>query len=114
MHKMPINSKLFEEYIQKNGLFDKAREYLKEYLEIWWEEEPDAFFEDMRTSFEKVIKEYAFTDKVVAIQKNFLYEPPRDYLSVSILIHDKEGNGVRQYTAFFDFSFELIVDKLEI
>ena len=113
MHEIPINSKLFEEYIQKNSLFEKARKHLKEYLEIWWEEDSDAFLEGMRASFEKVIKEYKFTDKIVSIKKNFLYEPPQDYLSVSICIDDEEGDWVSQYDAFFDFSFLLFDDVLD-
>ena len=112
MHEMPINSKLFEEYIKKNGLFDKAREYLKEYLEIWWKEEPDFFLEFMEAPYEKVIKEYRFLDKIVSVEKNFSYEPPRDYLSVCISVRDEKNSYFGQYTVSLDFSFERIEDVL--
>ncbi len=105
MHEIPINSKLFQEYIQKNGLFEKAREYLKEYFENCYKQDSDASLEDMRAYCEKVMKEYNFRLKTVAINKHFFYEPPRDYLWVCISIEDEKGSYFCQYKVFFDFPF---------
>lgn len=112
MNEAPIDSKWFEGYIQRNGLFEKAQKCLRAYLEDWYEVSPDSFVDDMRAPFDKVIKEYDFQNKVVAINKNFFYEPPQDYLSVCISILDEEGSYVCQYSVFFDFSFGVIDDKL--
>lgn len=112
MSNSPINSKYFEQYIQNNNLFEKAQKCLREYLADWYEDSPDIFLDNMRAPLEKVIKKYVFQNKVVAINKNFFYEPPQDYLSVCISILDEECSYVGQYFVFFDFSFKIIDDKL--
>ncbi|WP_418703428.1 hypothetical protein [Anaerotignum faecicola] len=112
MNKIPIDSKYFEEYIQRNALFERAQTCLAAYLKDWYEDSPDSFVSDMRVPFQKVMETYDFQNKVVAINKNFFYEPPQDYLSVCISILDDEGSYVCQYLVFFDFSFGVIDDKL--
>ncbi len=112
MNKSPIDGKWFEIYIQENAIFEKAQECLRSYLADWYADSPDSFIDDMRAPFEKVIKSYIFQNKVVAINKNFFYEPPQDYLSVCISILDEECSYVCQYSVFFDFSLDVIDDKL--
>lgn len=60
MHELPINNKLFQEYIQKNGLFEKTREYLKKYFKNCYKQDSDSFLEDMSAYCEKVMKGYNF------------------------------------------------------
>lgn len=113
MNKIPFDSESFEVYIVKNALFEKAHAHLLYYLETWFEDCPSQFIDDMRADLDTVVHSYHFSNKIVAINKNFFYDPPKDYLSVTISIDDNEGSYVCQYTVFFDFDFVAFDDYIK-
>jgi hypothetical protein len=112
MSKIPVNVIEFDRYVQENELFEIGEKYLVECLSKWYEEAPDEFVENMRVSFDKVMKEYKFSWHIVSVTKNFSFATPKDYLSVSIRIEDEEDSYIAGYTVFLDFSFNFLGENL--
>jgi hypothetical protein len=112
MSKMPVDVIEFDRYIQGNELFEIGEKYLVQCLKKWYEEAPDEFIENMRVSLDKVMKEYKFSWRIVSVTKNFYFDPPKDYLSISIRIGDEEDSYIAGYTVFLDFSFNFLGEKL--
>lgn len=112
MNEIIINGMGFNEYIIKNNVFQKAYESLIECLKNWYEDDPKHFIEDMWADLTQVLQTYHFKNKIVAVNKNFLYEPALDYISISIQIEDGDGTHAATYTAFMDFDGNIFDDKL--
>jgi hypothetical protein len=112
MSKIPVDVIEFDRYVQENKIFEIGEKYFVECLSKWYEEDPDEFIENMWAPLDKVMKEYKFSWKRVSVNKNFCFDPPKDYLSVSIYLYDEENSYNSSYTVFLDFSFNFIDEKL--
>lgn len=108
----PKSSEELGRLVEERQLFDRAKESLVNYLESCSVEDPARFAEDMRADLETVLQTYHFRHKMVSLHKNYYYDPPEDYLSVTIDIDDNGGDWCCTYRVFFDFDLNVIDDML--
>lgn len=113
LYPIPINSEQFSVFIDKSRIFDKTREFMKQYLTSWYEEYPDEFVECMQADVTTVLEQYHFCDKFVSITKNYLFDPPTDEVSCTIGINNENGNHCIHYETIFDDQLNMIDDFVE-
>ena len=109
---IPINSKDVDDFVKDNKLFQRTQKYMIGYLENYWADNKVSFIEDLKVNLETILQHYKFVDKRIAFSKCYEYEPPLDYISVSISMYDEEERYVCEYTAFYDWELECFDDTM--
>lgn len=108
-----IDSKKFSNFIEDNYLLKRTQEYLETMLKNWWKDNKSSFLENLNSDLETVLNNYTFKDEGVALNKNYSYSPPMDYVSVWISIFDEEDDYLLEYTAFYDNDLNCFDDKIK-
>ena len=110
--KSPVDKEAFSVFIEENKIFELAREYLRKYLESWYEDDPEYFVEDIGADFETVMQTYRFENAMVSLNKNFNFEPAMDTISCKITIYDAEDDYFTTYKVIFDYELDVIDDMM--
>lgn len=110
--KIPVDPAAFSEFIEAAGLFECTQKLLRTFLTNWYREDIQGFVGDMRAGLDHVLGEYKFINEGVSLSKSFFYDPPLDYISVWVRIHDEDGCYVAEYTAFYDRDLKCFDEKL--
>ncbi|WHH59732.1 hypothetical protein [Petroclostridium sp. X23] len=110
--EIPVSSSSFQNFIVDSQLFEKTNKALINYLINWYNDNPEAFIDDMRADLNRILQTYNFHNERVAISKSYSYEPPLDYIACDIRITDEEDSCCCVYTAFFDQELNIFDDKI--
>lgn len=113
MSAIPVDSTQFSKFIEHSKIFDKTRQFLKDYLTDWYQSDAEAFVENMRANLSTILGQYHFRDEFVSITKNFNFEPPMDTVCCTIHISDQEDVCCMRYTAIFDDQLNVIDDYIK-
>jgi len=108
----PKSSQELGNLIEEQKLFELGRSGLISYLHACYEDNPWQFQEVMRADLETVMNTYRFRNKIIALNKNYCFDPPEDYLSVNIAIDDGDGDYVCSYTLCLDLELNVIDDMM--
>lgn len=106
-----INNQLFQSFIDENKLFEKTFELMLSYLKTWQEDNAKQFIEELWVDFDTVVKTYHFEHHKISISKNYLYDPPLDYISCHIRIYNVEDIYCGEYMAYFDCNLDCFDDN---
>lgn len=109
---LPISQQDFQNFIEKNKLFERTYQLMCKSLKHWYEDDSQHFIEDMWADLDTVMKTYHFENEGVSISKNYSYEPPLDYISCYIRVYDAEWTYCMEYTAYFDEDLKEFDDKI--
>jgi len=109
---LPINFQKIAPFMGESDLFHRTQKLLQGCLEYLSITDPIQFDEMFHTDFNTVMNEYKFMNEGVSFSKNFLYEPPLEYISVWIKIYSTEDDYLAQYTAFFDEELNCFDEEL--
>jgi hypothetical protein len=107
---LPINLECIDQFVIENKLFEKTREYMKIFIENWFEEDKEGFIDDFGTDLSTVLATYNFENGGVSFSKDYFRE--LDYISVRIEIKDDENDYFCTYTAFYDYNLNCFDDKV--
>lgn len=110
--KLPINYLEVNVFEQQNNLFAFTKKYLIKWLENLWCDSPKEFEEQYNTNISTVLNDYKFEDEGISFSRSYSYEPPLDYISVSIRIYDQEDDYVAEYRALYDLDLHIFDDTM--
>lgn len=96
--------------IEENDIFKMTRGFMTECLKNWFEEDPEAFIEDMEADFETVMSSYHFYDEKVSFDKNFNFDPPINTVTCIIEIRDQNDERRMSYRGIYDCDMNMIDD----
>ena len=82
-------------------------------LRNWYNDDREGFLDSMRADLDTVLQTYHFENVIVALNKNFIYDPPMDTISCTIAISDEEDCPCLDYRAIFDFDMNMIDDVID-
>lgn len=108
----PKDSAAFGQFIADERLFARAEEHLRAYLRACSEDNPYAFEEFFRADLETVERSYPVRRKIVALNKNYCFDPPQDYLTVQLAIDDSDGDYVCSYTLCLDLALNFLDEMM--
>ena len=108
----PVDPEKFSEFIDKSKIFDKTKQFMKEYLTNWYNDDAEKFSESLRADLPTVLERYHFHNEFVSITKNFNFDPPIDTVSCTIRITDEEDGCCSRYKAIFDLRMNAIDDYM--
>lgn len=112
--EIPVDSEQFSNFIDNSKIFDKTREFMKEYLTNWYNDDEEEFKENMHADLTTVLDRYRFHNEFVSITKNFNFSPPMDTVSCAIYITDEDDSYCARYRTIFDDQLNEIDDTIEI
>ena len=107
---LPVNSEAFQNFIIQSDLFELTRKSMYRCLENWYNDEPERFIQEMRATFDTMVKTYHFYNETVSITKNYNFEPVLDCITCTIRITDEEDDWCMRYKAIFDYELTIIDD----
>lgn len=99
--RLPIDNRVFSEFIEESDIFRLTRESMKQCLKNWYNDGREQFVDAMRADFDTVMKTYHFYDTVVSFNKNFNFDPPLDTITCITTINDGEDDYC---TAYYDLN----------
>ena len=102
----------FDRIIEKNDIFGMTRSFMKECLKNWFEDNPEAFTEDMGADFDTVMTSYRFYDEKVSFDKNFNFDPPLNTVTCIIEIRDQNDDICLHYRGIYDCKLNMIDDYI--
>lgn len=111
--KLPINYLQVNEFERQNNLFNLTKEYLIKWLETSYHDSPKEFEEQYYSDINTVLNNYKFENEGISFSRSYSYEPPLDYISVSIRIYDQEDDYVAEYRAFYDLDLQIFDDRMK-
>ncbi|MBS5150449.1 MAG: hypothetical protein KHY76_05570 [Butyricicoccus pullicaecorum] len=110
--KLPINYLEVNAFEQENDIFAFTKKYLIKWLESLWYDSPKEFEEQYNTNISTVLNDYKFKNEGISFSRSYSYEPPLDYISVSIRIYDQEDDYVAEYRALYDLDLHIFDDTM--
>ena len=111
--ELPIKYNDVKKFIESNNLFEVTKKHLFEWLENSYQENATDFENSLNANLEVVLKSYIFKDEGVSFNQSFSYEPPMNYITVRIRIHDDNDSYLNEYTAFFDLDLKIFDDVMK-
>ena len=81
-------------------------------MENLWCDSPKEFEEQYNTNISTVLNDYKFENEGISFSRSYSYEPPLDYISVSIRIYDQEDDYVAEYRALYDLDLHIFDDTM--
>ena len=102
----------FDRIIEENDIFGMTRSFMKECLKNWFEDNPEAFTEDMGADFDTVMTSYRFYDEKVSFDKNFNFDPPLNTVTCIIEIRDQNDDICMHYRGIYDCKLNMIDDYI--
>ncbi|MBS5165733.1 MAG: hypothetical protein KHY77_08290 [Butyricicoccus pullicaecorum] len=110
--RLPVHYLEVNTFEQQNHLFAMTKEYLIKWLENLWYDSPKEFEEQYYANISTVLENYKFENEGISFSRSYSYEPPLDYISVSIRIYDQADDYVAEYRAFYDLDLHIFDDTM--
>lgn len=98
----------------KNQLYDITTKSFKNILKSWWDRNSESFFDRFDNDLNTVLELYNFDKKGACFSKNYMVNPPSDFISVWIKLFDEQNHYMCEYTAYFDLNcnmFDFVIKQ---
>ncbi|ONI39236.1 hypothetical protein AN639_06480 [Candidatus Epulonipiscium fishelsonii] len=112
--KVPINFLEIEDFKVEFKCFDITKKALVQFLENAYQDNSKNFIEDYYNDLHVVLNDYKFENESISFSRSYSYNPPLDYITISIRIYDMEDIYVGEYRAFYDLEFKMFDDKIRV